>query len=79
MIHRIHPGLEMKSLRHAAQVFGHILTVARLGAIEDEGASIMSLALYIFRHVGERRIGRWMLSPSLTLFLVQLFEVTGSE
>lgn len=40
----------MKPLRHAPQLISHILTVSRLGSIENKGCSIMSLALNIFCH-----------------------------
>ena len=42
-IHLADPGYEMQALCNAAQLLGHILTIAKLGAIQYEGTSIMSL------------------------------------
>ena len=45
MIHLADPGHEMQSLCNSAQLLRRILTVSRLRAIQDEGVSVMSLAL----------------------------------
>jgi hypothetical protein len=50
VIHLADPGHKTKSLCNPAQLLRRFLTISRLRAIQDDGVSIMSLALWSICH-----------------------------
>jgi hypothetical protein len=39
-IELFHAACKVKALEHAAQLLGHVLGIARFGAVEDKGAAV---------------------------------------
>jgi hypothetical protein len=56
-IHLADPGHEMQSLCDASQLLGHVLTVACLRSIQNEGVSTMGLASGPLCHDGQFEMG----------------------